>query len=159
MAKKKTTVKKSASAKSSADKTKKTKTKASARKEAIAKSATKKNPAAKPAKKKTTAKTKKAAVKKSAPVKNIKSENVVIKASSKTVDHEAYELAKTIVDAILEKKGENIVCLDLRNIENRVCDYFIICEGNSSTQIDAIATSVEFMVKTKLSERPYRSEG
>ena len=160
MAKKKSTVKKSASAKSSADKTKKTtKTKVSAVKKAVAKSAAKKSPIGKTAKKKADAKTKKTSSKKAPAPKNIKSENIVIKATSQEVDHEAYELAKTIVDAILEKKGENIVCLDLRNIENRVCDYFIICEGNSSTQIDAIASSVEFMVKTKLSERPYRSEG
>jgi ribosome-associated protein len=79
--------------------------------------------------------------------------------NTKPVDHAAYELAKTIVDGILEKKGENLVCLDLRNIENRVCDYFIICEGNSTTQIDAIANSVEFTVKKVLGERPYRSEG
>lgn len=79
--------------------------------------------------------------------------------NTKPVDHAAYQLAKTIVEGILEKKGENLVCLDLRNIENRVCDYFIICEGNSTTQIDAIASSVEFTVKKVLGERPYRSEG
>jgi ribosome-associated protein len=48
--------------------------------------------------------------------------------------------------------------LDLRNIENAVCDYFIICEGNSNTQVDAIADSVEGTVK-KINQRPYRSGG
>ncbi len=79
--------------------------------------------------------------------------------NKKPVDHEAFKLAKSIVNAIEEKKGDNIVCLDLRDIENRVCDYFIICEGNSTTQIEAIAGSVEFLVKKELGERPYRSEG
>jgi colicin import membrane protein len=60
------------------------------------------------------------------------------------VDPKASQLAKAIVNAIEEKKGDNIICLDLRNIENRVCDYFIICDGNSTTQVDAIAGSVEF---------------
>ncbi|MCX6312403.1 MAG: ribosome silencing factor [Bacteroidetes bacterium] len=64
-----------------------------------------------------------------------------------------------MVKAIEEKKGDNIVCIDLRNIENRVCDYFIICDGNSTTQVDAIGGSVEFLVKKELGERPYRSEG
>ncbi|MDQ3110728.1 MAG: ribosome silencing factor [Bacteroidota bacterium] len=68
-------------------------------------------------------------------------------------------MAKSIVNAIEEKKGDNIICLDLRDIENRVCDYFIICDGNSTTQVEAIAGSVEFMVKKELGERPYRSEG
>jgi ribosome-associated protein len=92
-------------------------------------------------------------------IKDTYTQNPTAPKNTKPVDHAAYELAKTIVDGILEKKGENLVCLDLRNIENRVCDYFIICEGNSTTQIDAIAGSVEFTVKKVLGERPYRSEG
>ncbi len=75
------------------------------------------------------------------------------------VDPKTFKLAKSIVNAIEEKKGDNVVCIDLRNIENRVCDYFIICDGTSSTQIDAIGGSVEFLVKKELGERPYRSEG
>ncbi|MCK6639865.1 MAG: ribosome silencing factor [Bacteroidia bacterium] len=68
-------------------------------------------------------------------------------------------LAQQVVEGILEKKGQNIKVLDLRNIENAVCDYFIICEGNSNTQVEAIADSVEDTVKKNLSQRPYRSEG
>ncbi len=75
------------------------------------------------------------------------------------VDVAALKLAKEIVNAIEEKKGENVICLDLRGIENRVCDYFIICDGKSNTQVDAIAQSVEFLVKKNTGERPYRSEG
>jgi ribosome-associated protein len=85
--------------------------------------------------------------------------NPALPKNKKPVDHAAFKLAKAIVNAIEEKKGDNIVCLDLRDIENRVCDYFIICDGNSSTQIEAIAGSVEFLVKKQLGERPYRSEG
>src|SRR5437870_2698229 len=64
--------------------------------------------------------------------------------SNLPIDHITFKLVKSIVNAIEEKKGDNIVCLDIRNIENRVCDYFIICDGTSSTQIDAIGESVEF---------------
>jgi ribosome-associated protein len=92
-------------------------------------------------------------------LKDTYAKNPAVPKTKKPVDHAAFKLAKTIVNAIEEKKGDNIVCLDLRDIENRVCDYFIICDGNSTTQIEAIAGSVEFMVKKELGERPYRSEG
>jgi ribosome-associated protein len=107
---------------------------------------------------------KKASAKKSASerdtlLKDTFTKNPAQPRTKKPVDHAAFKLAKTIVNAIEEKKGDNIVCLDLRDIENRVCDYFIICDGNSTTQIEAIAGSVEFLVKKELGERPYRSEG
>lgn len=76
----------------------------------------------------------------------------------KTKD-EGRVLAESVINGILEKKGQNVRWLDLRNIENAVCDYFIICEGNSNTQVEAIADSVEQTVKKQASQRPYRSEG
>lgn len=81
------------------------------------------------------------------------------KAASKVKKDEGALLAASVVRGILEKKGENIVCLDLRKIENAVCDYFIICEANSNIQVEAIADSVETTVKKELGQRPYRSEG
>lgn len=81
------------------------------------------------------------------------------KAASKVKKDEGAVLAASVVRGILEKKGENIVCLDLRKIENAVCDYFIICEANSNIQVEAIADSVETTVKKELGQRPYRSEG
>jgi ribosome-associated protein len=68
-------------------------------------------------------------------------------------------LAENVVRGILEKKGKHVVCLDLRKIENAVFDYFIICEGDSTTQVDAIGESVVDYVKKVSGERPYRSEG
>jgi ribosome-associated protein len=102
---------------------------------------------------------KKSASERESLLKDTYTKNPAVAKNKKPVDHAAFKLAKSIVNAIEEKKGDNIVCLDLRDIENRVCDYFIICDGNSSTQIEAIAGSVEFMVKKELGERPYRSEG
>lgn len=95
-------------------------------------------PAAKPVKAKTAAPKKKAA----APAKD-----------------ETRILAENVVRGILEKKGKHVVCLDLRKIENAVFDYFIICEGDSTTQVDAIGESVVDYVKKVSGVRPYRSEG
>ena len=68
-------------------------------------------------------------------------------------------LFKTIIKAIQAKKGENIVSLDLRKIPEAVSDFFIICEATSTTQIKAIADSVQDEVKKECDENPYKFEG
>ena len=52
------------------------------------------------------------------------------------------DLIALIIKGIDDVKGEDIQLLDLRDIENTVCNYFIICSGNSNTQVDAISGSV-----------------
>ena len=69
------------------------------------------------------------------------------------------KLFKSIINAIQEKKGENIISLDLRKIPEAVADFFIICEAGSTTQVKAIADFVEYHTKESLQEVPYRSEG
>ena len=69
------------------------------------------------------------------------------------------KLIKTIINAIQEKKGENIISLDLRKVNEAVADFFIICEGNSQPQVRAIAEFVEQEMKTRCDEYPYRHEG
>ena len=69
------------------------------------------------------------------------------------------KILKTIIQSIQEKKGENIVSLDLRKIHEAVADFFIICEASSHTQIKAIADFVEVEVKKKCGEQPYKHEG
>lgn len=66
---------------------------------------------------------------------------------------------KTIIKAIQDKKGENIVSLDLRKIPEAVADFFVICEATSSTQIRAIGESVQDQVKQHCGELPYKHEG
>ena len=66
---------------------------------------------------------------------------------------------KSIINAIQEKKGENIIALDLRKIPEAVADFFIICEASSTTQVKAIADFVEFHTKKTVKEIPYRTEG
>ena len=69
------------------------------------------------------------------------------------------KIIKTIIKAIQEKKGENLVSLDLRKIHEAVADFFIICEATNQPQIRAIADSIEEEVKNKCWENPYHHEG
>lgn len=69
------------------------------------------------------------------------------------------KIYKTIIRAIQEKKGENLVSLDLRKIPEAIADFFIICEATSQPQVRAIADFVEEQVKKTCGETPYRTEG
>jgi ribosome-associated protein len=69
------------------------------------------------------------------------------------------KIFKNIIKAIQEKKGENIISLDLRKIPEAVSDFFIICEGASTTQVKAIADSIEEEVRRNCDELPYKHEG
>lgn len=69
------------------------------------------------------------------------------------------KLFKTIISAIRQKKGENIVSLDLRKIHEAVADFFIVCEASSNIQVKAIADAIETEVKKNTGELPYRHEG
>jgi len=64
------------------------------------------------------------------------------------------ELVKTITEGIQEKKGSDIVVADLTKIEGTICKYFIICQGNSPTQVEAIAESVGDFARERLKEKP-----
>lgn len=69
------------------------------------------------------------------------------------------KIFKAVIHAIQEKKGENIVSLDLRKIPEAVADFFIICEASNNIQLKAIADFVEEDVKKKCGELPYKHEG
>jgi len=69
------------------------------------------------------------------------------------------KLFKTIIKAIQEKKGENIVSLDLRKIHEAVADFFIICEASNPQQLRAIGEFVEEEVKKHCDEVAYKHEG
>ena len=68
-------------------------------------------------------------------------------------------LITEIIKGIEDVKGENITILDLRDIENTVCDYFILCDGNSNTQVSAISGSIQKNVSKSLKEKPWHVEG
>lgn len=63
------------------------------------------------------------------------------------------------VKGIQEKKGSDIVVLNLKEVNNAVADYFVICSGNSDTQIDAIAESIEKEVYVNCRQDPWNKEG
>ena len=69
------------------------------------------------------------------------------------------ELIATIIKGIEEVKGESIQLLDLREIENTVCDYFIVCSGSSNTQVNAISGSVQKIVSKELKDKAWHIEG
>lgn len=68
-------------------------------------------------------------------------------------------LVQHVINGIEEKKGSEIACLNLKKIANSPCDYFVICEGNSRTHVQAIAGSVEEMIKKETGTRPWHVEG
>lgn len=69
------------------------------------------------------------------------------------------KLFKVIINAILDKKGENIISLDLKKIPEAVSDFFIICEASNNNQLRAIADNIEKEVKEKCDEQPFKHEG
>ena len=69
------------------------------------------------------------------------------------------DLIAVIIKGIDDVKGEEIQLLDLREIENTVCDYFIICSGNSNTQVNAISNSVQKIVSKEVKDKPWHIEG
>jgi len=71
----------------------------------------------------------------------------------------ADQLITTIIGGIEEVKGKEITILDLREIENTVCDYFIVCEGTSNTQVNAIVSSIQKQVSKSLKDKPWHIEG
>lgn len=78
----------------------------------------------------------------------------------KTVtDIQEHALLNVIIEAIQEKKGHKIVKLDLQDIKNTVCDFFVICEAESTTQVSAIADNVEKQAMLTLKNPPHHIEG
>ena len=69
------------------------------------------------------------------------------------------DLLASIIKGIEDVKGLDIDILDLRGIENSVCDYFVICNGTSNTQVNAIVGSVQKGVSKELKDKPWHIEG
>lgn len=69
------------------------------------------------------------------------------------------DLLASIIKGIEDVKGLDIDILDLRGIDNSVCDYFVICNGNSNTQVNAIIGSIQKGVSKELKDKPWHVEG
>ena len=72
---------------------------------------------------------------------------------------ESQILSNVVIKGLQELKGENIVYVDLSEVDNAVCENFIICTGTSNTHVNALAGSVEKEVRKTLGEKPWKSEG
>ncbi|MCE3279516.1 MAG: rsfS [Bacteroidetes bacterium] len=141
--------------KAPAKKAAKTVSKKAVKKAPVKKSSTPAKSAVKKAIKKSPAKNEKRAVKKTAAKKSPAPK----KPAAKIVKGPTEKLADAVVEGILEIKGKNISVMNLQSINNRVCDYFIICQADSNTQVNAIAESIQEMVRKTTGDKPYRSEG
>lgn len=69
------------------------------------------------------------------------------------------KLCEIVVEGMKEKKAENVVVLDLNRVKNAIACYFVICTGNSDTQVDAISESIEEMVYKSMKQEPWQKEG
>lgn len=73
--------------------------------------------------------------------------------------NETNTLVKKITEGIQEKKGRNIVIADLTGIEDTICNYFVICQGNSPSQVLAIVDSVKEYVRKETGNKVYAIDG
>ena len=69
------------------------------------------------------------------------------------------ELSGAVIKGLQEKKARQIAVIDLRGINSAITDFFIVCHGDSSTQVEALARSVEEIVYRELKEWPSHLEG
>lgn len=69
------------------------------------------------------------------------------------------KLSEIVVKGMQEKKASDIVIMDLRNVKNAIADFFVICSGNSDTQLDAIADAIDEQVSKELQQNPWHQEG
>lgn len=75
------------------------------------------------------------------------------------MDLSSKDLSSLVISGMLEKKATDIILLDLRKLNNTITDFFVICSGNSDTQIDAIATSIDAEVYKSSGQSPWHKEG
>ncbi len=68
-------------------------------------------------------------------------------------------LLESAIKGIHEKKGQNVLKIDLRKLENRITDYFIICHASSTTQVSAICDSIDDIVRKEAGQKPLHIEG
>lgn len=74
-------------------------------------------------------------------------------------DLSSTELVEAVVDGIQEKKGTNIAILDMRKIDGSICQHYVICDGDSTTHVSAVADSIQEYVREKLGDRALSIEG
>jgi ribosome-associated protein len=69
------------------------------------------------------------------------------------------QIVQKIVEGIQEKKGKKITVVDMTNLSERACDYFVICEGNTNTHVSAISDSIKDYVQKETGVKPFATDG
>ncbi len=77
----------------------------------------------------------------------------------KSTNISSVELAESAIRGIQEVKGHDVVSIDMRNLNNSICDFFVVCHGTSDTQVNAIARSVQKTIHQELADDPIHKEG
>lgn len=92
--------------------------------------------------------------------KRVSSKKAAAKAEStiKIIDIDQFEV-KTIAQAMLDKKAKNVCSLDLREVGTSICDYFVVCNADSTTNVLAIADNVEEEMIVKCNRKVVRMQG
>lgn len=78
---------------------------------------------------------------------------------TKKQEYNSEELVDAIIEGLQERKAEDIIKIDLRNIDSSVCKYFIVCHGTSTTHVTGLADSVEDYVREEINEKVWKKEG
>jgi ribosome-associated protein len=135
--------------------------KATPTKKAAPKKAAKKSPAKKTAK--TPLTEKELAQKEANRIANTEKKKKISSTAKRPKKNSTKEQTTSLLDAIVEgmqeKKAKHITIINLSKLENRVADYFVICDADSNTHVSAIADSLEETVLKHTKEKPYHSEG
>jgi ribosome-associated protein len=69
------------------------------------------------------------------------------------------QIVRSAIEGVSDIKGENLVLLDLRGLDNAVCDFFIVAEAQSTTQVNAMADAVHQRVREEANDKPWHVEG
>lgn len=77
----------------------------------------------------------------------------------KTKDPENEQIVKNIVEGIQERKGKEIVVVDMNRLKEAPCSYFVICEGDSTIHVNAVAHSIKEYVQEKAAVKPFAADG
>lgn len=78
---------------------------------------------------------------------------------TETKEINSREKLDLILEALKEKKAKEIITINLKKVENAICDYFVICHGDSTTQVDALHDAVSRKIKKELHTNPHHIEG
>jgi len=69
------------------------------------------------------------------------------------------QIVEKIIEGIQERKGKNIVVVNLSKLPDAPCSYFVICEGDSNVHVNAVALSIKDWVREQIQVRPYAVDG